>query len=437
MDQMTTERYENFVKHLKNKLTSEEFLHRHRRSPKDFSRHRILTFCSLMLFLINMIKRALQDELDEFFKLLQHGQVAKRVVTKSAFCQARLKLKHTAFIELNQTQVAYYYEHFEPQTWQGWRLLAIDGALCDIPDTPVLRTHFGFWGSRHGQKGCVKARQSQMFDVLNQITVEAQLGPKSEGERDMALHHLAQIGSNDLLLLDRGYPAFWLFAAILEQQGHFCARVKANYNKQTRQFIQSGALEQQISLTPTYQARSICRAKQLPTAPLSLRLIRVDLSDTEVELLITSLLDTETYPGAIFADLYHHRWPVEEDYKLILAHFELENWTGLSQEAIYQDFHATIFTKNLAAILAQPAQQAIDRQTSSRKYRYQPNMTHLVSKLKDTLVYLLTDHPLPPLLHRLWRLIVQTIEPIRPNRSFPRIKRVHRRRFPMTYKSTR
>ena len=164
MDQKTTEKYENFIKHLKDKLGSEEFLERHRRNPKDFSRQRILTFCTVILFLINMIKRALQDELDEYFKLLEQGQVAQRVVTKSAFCQARQKLKHTAFIELNQSQVAYYYEHFEPQSWQGWRLLAIDGALCDIPDTPALRDHFGFWGSRHGS-GCVKARQSQLFVI--------------------------------------------------------------------------------------------------------------------------------------------------------------------------------------------------------------------------------------------------------------------------------
>ena len=436
MDQTTTERYEHFVKYLKDTLTSEEFLARHRRREKDFSRQRILTFCTVILFLINMIKRALQDELDEFFKVLQPGQVAERVVTKSAFCQARQKLKHTAFIELNQRQVAYYYEHFEPQSWQGRRLLAVDGALCDIPDCPALRAHFGFWGSRHGS-GCVKGRQSQLFDVLNQLTVDAYLGPKSEGEREMAVHHLAQLGPNDLLLLDRGYPAFWLFVAILEQESHFCARLKANYNKQTRQFIQSEALEQIITLTPTPQARAICRMKQLPIEPLTLRLVRVDLADPDVEVLITSLLDTDIFPQPVFANLYHQRWPIEEDYKLILARFELENWTGLSQEAIYQDFHATIFTKNLATILAQPTQPTIDRQTAARQYRYHPNLTHLVSKFKDTIVYLFTDRHLSALLHRWWQLIIQTIEPVRPNRSFPRNKRVHRRRFPINYKSTR
>ena len=30
---------------------------------------------------------------------------------------------------------------------------------------------------------------------------------------------------------------------------------------------------------------------------------------------------------------------------------EVENWSGTSVEAIYQDFHATLFTKNLSALL--------------------------------------------------------------------------------------
>jgi hypothetical protein len=436
MDQKITGKYEDFIKHLKNELMSEEFLERHRQKPTDFTRHRILTFCTVVLFLINMVKRALQDELDEFFKLLEEGQVAQRVVTKSAFSQARQKLKHTAFIELNQSQVAYYYEHFEPERWQGWRLLAIDGALCDIPDTPDLQEHFGFWGSRHGS-GCVKGRQSQLFDVLNQITVEAYIGPKSEGEREMGSHHLGQLGPQDLVLLDRGYPAFWLFVAILDQKADFCARVKANYNTQTQQFIQSGAKEQIITLKPSYQARSVCQAKQLSTQPLTLRLVRVDLSETEVEVLITSLLDVKLYPQPIFGDLYNHRWPIEEDYKLILARFELEHWTGLSQEAIYQDFYATIFTKNLASILALPAQHSVETLTASRKYRYQLNMTNLLSKLKDTIIHLFSDAHLPPLLQAWWHSIIQTVEPIRPGRSFPRKKRVHRRRFPVSYKSTR
>ena len=52
---------------------------------------------------------------------------------------------------------------------------------------------------------------------------------------------------NALVLLDRGYPAFWLFKLIQTQQSHFCARVSRNW-KIIRQFVNSGKKEKIIQL---------------------------------------------------------------------------------------------------------------------------------------------------------------------------------------------
>ncbi|MCP5117625.1 MAG: hypothetical protein GY953_42925, partial [bacterium] len=40
----------------------------------------------------------------------------------------------------------------------------------------------------------------------------------------VAAKHLAHVKKGDLLLMDRGYPAFWLFAAILKRKADFCVR---------------------------------------------------------------------------------------------------------------------------------------------------------------------------------------------------------------------
>jgi hypothetical protein len=40
--------------------------------------------------------------------------------------------------------------------------------------------------------------------------------------------------------------------------------------------------------------------------------VRIELDSGETEVLITSLLDQTRYPYAVFKDLYHQRWPVEE-----------------------------------------------------------------------------------------------------------------------------
>jgi hypothetical protein len=416
---------------LKARLTAADFLERHRQSSTDFIRNRCLPFVVVVMFLLNLIKRSLQDELDEFFNLETGAEVAPRKVTKSAFSQARKKLKAEAFIELNTVQVDYFYDHFSYQTWHGYRLLAVDGSTNQLPLTTEIVSHFGLWRS------VPMARVSQLFDVLNEITVDALIGPKAMGERDCASRHFDHIGSDDLVLMDRGYPAFWLFALIRRSGSHFCARMPAGVWGVVDQFLASGLSQQIIDLHPCQTARQECLARDLPITPLTLRLVRIDLDQGEVEVLLSSLLDLITYPHAVFKDLYHHRWPVEEDYKVMKPRLEIENWSGKSTLAIYQDFHAKVFTKNLTAILAHPAQQVVKQQSQHKKYTYQINFTQALSKMKDTVVLLFHRTNLANILSCLWQVMTQTIEPIRPGRTYPRTKPIKPRKFPMAYKPIR
>lgn len=421
---------------LKTLVFSEDFKKRHRQKPKDFTRQRCLTFTIVIIFLLNLVKRAMQDELDKFFKLLQGKAIAERFVTKSAFTQARRKLKYEAFIELNQVQVDYFYEYFDPLTWQGFRLVAVDGSMSELPDIETLGQHFGVWHPAAGGT-CPKARLSQMFDVLNHVTLDAIIAPKTQGERALAELHFVYLKSGDLVLLDRGYPAFWLFALSLKQKAHFCARMTLEGWKVVAQFAATGLDEQIVTLAPCAEAIKACQKRKLPTAPIKVRLLRIPLNTGEIEVLATSLLDTQRYPYAFFKDLYHNRWPVEEDYKALKSRIEVENWSGKSVLSIYQDFHAKVFTKNLTAILAQPAQKVVAQESQEKKYAYQVNMANAFSKMKDTIVLLFQRTAILSLLEQLWQLMTQTIEPVRPGRSFSHKKRVKARKFAMSYKPLR
>ncbi len=416
---------------LQQRLTAPDFQERHRRFSQDFTRRRCLSFVVVLLFLLNLVKRALQDELDEFFKLDRGAAVAARVVTKSAFSQARQKLKAGAFVELNGVQMDYFYDHFAYRTWHGLRLLAVDGSTTRLPDTPDIVGHFGLWGS------VPLARVSHMFDPLNKVTIEALIGPKDLGEREYAARHFALIGSGDLVLLDRGYPAFWLFVLILSRDAQFCARVSVGVWNVVDQFVASGLPEQIVELSPSSTAQQECQARQLPGHPIAARWVRIELDSGEIEVLITSLLDPTHYSYAAFQDLYHQRWPVEEDYKVLKLRVEVENWSGKSTLSIYQDFHAKIFTANLAALLAHPAQTEVARQSQSKQYTYQINFTHLLSKMKDTVVHLLRCPVIEDILASLWQIMLHTIEPIRPGRKYPRNKTGRVRRFAMAYKPVR
>jgi len=436
MDPQMQSASQSLIRRLTSVITSDEFKARHRQRAEDFTRHRCLPFVIVVLLLLNLLKRAAQDELDEFFKMLEGHDIARRIVTKSAFFQARKKLKYEAFIELNDQQVEHFYAHFEPATWHEFRLVAVDGSMTTLPNTPEIREHFGVWHPAAGG-ACPKARISQMFDVLNHVTLHALIAPKSVGERAAAELHFAHLRAADLVLLDSGYPAFWLFALIRFQKANFCARMSLTGWTVVERFLASGRRQQIVTLSPNGNARKVCQEHGLPTTPLTLRLVRIELDTGEVEVLATSLLDRQRYPYALFKDLYHLRWPVEEDYKVMKSRLEVENWSGKSVLAVYQDFHAKVFTKNLTAILAQPVQKVVTQQSQGKRYLYQINMTNAFSKMKDTVVLLFQRTDIYALLNYLWELMRKTIEPIRPGRSFSHQKRVKPVRFPMCYKPIR
>ncbi len=432
----TSSVYRGLLQHLSQLLTSSDFRVRHRQHRQDFTRQRCLTFTVIVCFLLNLLKRSLQDELDEFFKLSAGADLAVRVVTKSAFSQARAKLKYEAFIELNQAQVDYFYAQCIPTRWQGFRLVAVDGSMGELPNRPDIAAHFGVWHPASGGT-CPKARFSQLFDVLNHVTLDALLLPKGVGEREAAARHFEHLQPDDLVLLDRGYPAFWLFALILAKQANFCARFSLTGWECVEQFVASGAQEQIVTLEPGLAARCECAERSLPATPITLRLVRVELADGNLEVVGTSLLDAPAYPTVLFKELYHERWPVEEDYKAMKSRAEVENWSGKSVLALYQDFHAKVFTKNLTAILAHPIHPLVAAATQSRQHSYRANMTQALSRMKDRVVLLLSRSETLAHLNSLWQLLLQTLEPVRPGRSYPRVQRVKRKRFAMSYKPVR
>ncbi len=223
----------------------------------------------------------------------------------------------------------YYYEHFKPIKWYGFYLPAVDGSTVRVPRTDAAAKHFGTWKPDNGDP-CPVARVSQMFDVLSKITTDAIISPREKGERELAGQHFLKLMPGDLLLPDRGYPAFRLFKLILSLKADFCARISCSEWKAVRKFFNSDQKDQIVTITVPPSSIKECREPGPDSAPLTLRLIRAELETGETEILITSLTDQEKYPHEIFAELYHGRWPVEEDCKTMKCRTELENFTGKS-----------------------------------------------------------------------------------------------------------
>lgn len=427
------------VEYLKQILHSKEFVNRHKKSQKDFTRNRIFPFQTLFLYFINFIKGSYQDELDHYFKALFKLDVPVAFVTKMALSLARRKLKYSAFIEFNRHLLEFFFDHFKNvKTWHGFNLLAIDGSTLKLFKYKEIREHFGMMKPNNGP-ACPMARVSQMFDVLNKITIDALIRPYRVGERDLLREHMLNLLPNDLLLLDRGYPAYWVFNLIMSQGGNFCARISKQW-KIVQDFIESGAPEAFTDLHASLQSKKECNDMGLDVMPLRLRLIRIELVDSgEIEVLITSLTDDQKYPQEIFKDLYHERWPVEVDYLFMKQRLEVGNFSGKSELSVYQDFHAKVFAKNLTVVLASPAQEIVEHQSDEKKHEYQINMTQAFSKSKDTL-FLLFERPreiVLQLIQSIHTVFIAATEPIRPGRKFKRSHKVNKREFYMNYKPCR
>ena len=264
--------------------------------------------------------------------------------------------------------------------------MAIVGSTGLLENVEDIVQQFGLFTTTGN--GIPMARISQMLDVLNKITVDALIGPMDDGEREYALDHILSLKRNDLLLLDRGYPAFWLFKLIMSVGGNFCARATTSLFKGVDSFIKTGKNVTIIGLKASYPAQRKCLELGLNADPIAVRLIRVELETGEIEVLMTSLIDSNDYPTDIFTNLYHDRWPVETDYNMMKNRIAVEGWSGKSVLAVYQDFHAKVLSKNLVAFLAHQAQDEIDRKMEKGKYPYQVNFTQALSKFKDTIVIL-------------------------------------------------
>ena len=89
------------------------------------------------------LNRALQRELDSFFKKITSSDFSIREATKGAFSQARAKLNAWAFIRLNEVAVDTFYNTVEYLKWHGLRLLAVDGTRLMLPNHPSVKEEFG------------------------------------------------------------------------------------------------------------------------------------------------------------------------------------------------------------------------------------------------------------------------------------------------------
>ena len=388
--------------------------------------------------LIINFKSSIQRELDRFFKTISRSDFNIREVTKGAFTQARAKLNPWAFVRLNEVAANTFYDGAEYYVWHDMRVLATDGTRLVLPNHPSIIEEFG--QQQFGPKADSPrslAMASMLYDVLNQITLDAQLAPYASSERDLLMQHLDKIKPGDLLLLDRGYPCFWLLFLLKAKGIEFCVRLKDDWWLKVKDFTDSDEKERIVTFTlPKKDRKKLADFPEMLDATITCRLIKIDLPDGEKEILCTSLIDSEKYTYEEFDKLYHYRWNEEEAYKLLKSRIELENFSGKTARAVRQDFHAKVFLMTLCAAYAHPIEDRVVEEykaDQNRKFDQKINRTNALSMTQDILIAVFLRKQFKKALNAFDKIVVETREIIRPGRSNPRKKRP-KQLYSMNYK---
>ena len=412
------------VEKLKEVIFSDEIIMNYKMSESDFTRNRKQPFGFVLMFMINLLKKSLVLELDNYLSHLNSKIQNYNIksVSASAFVQRRKKINHTVFKYLVSVIVDNYYiiSNKNVKLFRGFRLLAVDGSRIALPCTKELKNDFGE-AKNQTKASVVQARSSVLYDVLNHLVIDSILVNLSIAERELALGHREHWKPKDLIIYDRGYPSFEFKYEHHLSKIDYLIRVATTYSKVVMYFIESKKTSSIVAISPP--AKHCYKNKNYTKdALLKVRLIRIDLPSGEVEILMTSLLDSQEYPASIFKELYFLRWGVETFYDELKNKLKLEYFSGYSTVSILQDFYCNIFISNLQSVIVNDLQDQLDKKSEGKLYKQKVNTNLSYGFLKNRVLELLwKDVPVDKIYSEIVALFVKHTIPIRPGRNNKRI----------------
>jgi hypothetical protein len=425
------DRVVTFIEKLRAELCEPQFLARHRMRRQDFTRRCQLTFPVVMLFILQKTAKSIQRHLHEFLNHLA-GDELFEPVSAGAVTHARAKLKHTAFVELNNEVVvpAIYGERplKEVQRWRGHRLLGIDGSTLRLPNHPELYEQFTPVPMNSEPNITAKmyrlARISVLYDLLNRVGLDGQLRPGSEGEVGLAIEQLDQAQPQDIIVTDRGYTGYPYLSAVVYMGLDFINRCSTGSFAAAQELFRMNraghSIITKIMATPDQREHLLDCGRKLE---LTVRFISLRLPTGELEVLVTSLIDEQKYPTGEFLEVYKSRWNQETFYFLLKSRLDLENFSGHTAEAVRQDFYSTLLLSNIETVLIEPTANTLKKESPDLNCTKVVNHAVSYHAIKHRLMDLLySDTPAVQIVTQLQTLFRGAPVSRRKDRKVPRPK---------------
>lgn len=389
----------------------------------SFSRNRKLSFSNTVHFICSALRKSISLEIANFIE--DHTYLKFPSISKQAFSKARQNISSEAFRELCRLFVdSFYNSKKKLNKWYGFNIFAIDGTSLQVPDTVECGEYFGLSKNQNKTQTAI-ATASAIYDVLNDIIIDASITKFKTSERKLAKQHIDQINNeklldNTIVIFDRGYPSYDMFDYLNDKNLFFLMRVSSSFK--TVQNINS------IDCILEYKTNGKFQ---------KLRVVKVKLSDNITETLVTNIFD-ETLSYDKFKELYFLRWGVECKYKELKSSIKIEEFSGTKPISIEQDFYASIYLSMIGALIKYEADAAIANEIKDKnlKSMYQSNRNFIIGQVFDRIVDLLVkSKSRKKLLEMILEKSIKVRSQIRPNRSCERKNKHPRKKHHHNIKS--
>jgi hypothetical protein len=359
----------------------------------------------------------------------------------SAYCQARTKLPLDLFALLLTRLCTSVQPHVsEEGCWHGHRTFLVDGSGCSMPDTPALQQAFGQPTEQRPGCGFPVVRLLGLFHAGTGLLLKLVAAPLLTHDLALvqAVHPSLQAG--DVLVADRGLCSYAHLALLAQAGVHAVLRLGARQLVDFtpgRPFVMPGVrrtpavkgiprsrwlkavgVHDQLvtwfkpKTRPSWLGRETLAA--LPEA-LTLREVRYHIGTpgfrTREITLVTTLLDAEAYRVSELAELYRRRWQVETS----LAQLK----TGMQMEVLHCKTVAGTLKELTVFAMVYNLVRMVMLQSATLQYIAVERISFL-----DALRWLGAPSTGMP-------LVGLIVNPIRPHRVEPRVKKRRPKSFPL------
>ena len=345
-------------------------------------------------------------------------------VSKGALCQARYRLGARPLVELFRRVCKPLATPSTPGAFLfGLRLMALDGTVMDVPDTPGNVRAFGKRRAPRGESAWPQIRMVAISECATHAVCEAGVWPHDFDERAAGLRLLARAaGVGMLVLWDRGFHSFEMVKAALTRGAHLLGRLPATVKPLPTRTLADGT---KLVLLRRRRPPDEEERRRGERTSVTVRLIRYTLEDPDrpghriEHRLITSLLDPDLAPAQEMFLAYHARWEFELAVDEIKTHqrppqkpLRSERPVGVIQEA-YGLLVAHYVIRAVMTDAAQTVALPPSRMSFTNTLRIIREMVPEAQRTASA------DHP------RLYRQLLSDVSstplPPRANRSNPRV----------------